>query len=408
MHICLVSKSNEISKQNITEYGHLLSTSRHLVKLGHKITIINWKSSLSEKTYEEDSIKIYFLGVGHYKSVQEFPEMAMNLILEISEEIPIDVVHSFDTSFKNFRQKTKKKKIALSYGVECTSMMSVFSKFAETYTSDLKALSKLVKTSSWFLRKYFFEDYKLLKQADAIFVTSPKQALALERYYLYPSLHTYQIPLSLALGYFPIKQKKTEIMQELDLDYNSQIIVARDDFQDLSESKFLLEAFEKVAIRKPRAKLLVIGDGPEFKKAELACLQLALDSKVIFLGKITKKKYLDYVNLGDIFIQLTARSSGLGVSLLEAMSQEKIVIGSAFSPIANFITHDLNGFLIRPGEKEALTNMIIDIFEKPKKHKDLGLEARKKIIETLDRKSLALSAANAFQEISTYRQRKFW
>ena len=408
MHICFVTKNDDISRIGLNDYGHILPTARQLAKLGHQIRIITWKpQGADHASISEENIDVDFLGVGHFKSIQEFPDLALQKILEIHKTKPLDIVHSLDTKFKSFNKYFPKKPFALSFGVECTSMMEVFARFSNTYASDFTALTSMLSASAWFLKKYFFEDYKLLKKADGILVTSPKQTLALDRYYLYASTRTYQIPLSLASGYFPKKEKNEKLMAKLNLEANSQVVVARDSFHDLRQTEFLLNAFEKVAIKKPRARLLIIGDGAHFKTAERICLELALDAKVTFLGKISKKAYLDYINLGDIFIQLSAHTSGLGIALLEAMSQEKIVIGSEFSPISNFITDKVNGLLIRPGESESLTNYIIDIFENAQNYHEFGRQARTKVIETLDRKKLAQNTADAFQSIIDRKQRLF-
>lgn len=400
MHICFVTKNDDISRMGTNDYGHILPTARQLAKLGHKIRIITWKPpTLEESFYEEENIIVDFIGVGHFKSVQEFPDLALKQIQNIQQQDPIDIVHSLDTKFKSLKKVFPKKPFALSYGVECTSMMDVFAKFSNTYADDFSALTSMIYASFWFLKKFFTEDYQLLSQADGILVTSPRQTLALDRYYLYATTRTYQIPLSLASGYFPKKEKSEKLMTKLGLESNSQVVISRDSFHDLKQTEFLLHAFEKVAIKKPRAKLLIIGDGTHFKAAERISLELALGNRVIFLGKLSKKTYLDYVNLGDIFIQLSGHTSGLGIALLEAMSQEKIVIGSEFSPISNFITDRVNGLLIRPGESESLTNYIIDIFENPNSYLEFGRQARTKVIETLDRKKLAQSTALAFESM---------
>ncbi len=408
MHICFVTKNDDISRIGLNDYGHILPTARQLAKLGHKINIITWKpQGADHASITEDNIQVDFLGVGHFKSIQEFSDLALQKIQELHKIEPFDIVHSLDTKFKNLPKYFPKKRFALSYGVECTSMMDVFAKFSNTYASDFTALTSMLYASTWFLKKYFFEDYRLLKQADGILVTSPKQALALDRYFLYATTRTYQIPLSLASGYFPKKDKNEKLMTKLGLEANSQVVVARDSFHDLRQTEFLLNAFEQVAIKKPRARLLIIGDGAHFKRAERLCIELALDARVTFLGKISKKAYLDYINLGDIFIQLSGHTSGLGIALLEAMAQEKIVIGSEFSPISSFITDKINGLLIRPGESESLTHLIIDIFENPLGYLEFGRQARAKVIETLDRKKLAQNTATAFASIIQRKQRRF-
>lgn len=89
----------------------------------------------------------------------------------------------------------------------------------------------------------------------------------------------------------------------------------------------------------------------------------------------------------------------MGQSLFEAMAQEKIVIGSEFSPISYFIEDRQDGYLIRPGEKEKLTQLIIKGFEKAEETLALGQNARSKIIQNFDRKALASHACLAFYQI---------
>lgn len=400
LHICLVTRSAPATTAP-NDQGHILPMARQFTKLGHKVTILTWKSNqTSSEMYQEESLNVLFLGVGHYKSIKDFPEMAMQKIYQIHQEAPIDIVHSLDTPFKSKSARLlKKRQFALSYGVEVTSMMDVFSKFIKTYSGDWSAVSHFMSGSLLFLKRYMAEDYATLRQADGVFVTSPKQSLALDRYYLYPSLRTYQVPISLATGFFPKRNKDPELMEHLSLDQKSQVVVARHDMQDLAEISFILDAFEKVAIKKPRARLLIIGDGPFLKQAERHSLDLALASRVHFLGQLPRKKYVDYIALGDIFIQLNARTSGMGQSLFEAMAQEKVVIGSAFSPISYFIEDQKQGYLIRPGEKEKLTHLIIRSFEKDEETLSLGQKARLKVIENFDRKTLAAHACHAFEQI---------
>lgn len=399
MHICFVTKSAPTTT-GPNEQGHILPMARQIIRLGHKVTILTWKTNLTdEEKYSEENIDVLFLGVGHYKTIKEFPKIASEKIFELHAKHPIDIVHSMDTPLDLINKSHRRRPFALSYGVETTSMMEVFTKFSKTYSPDWASWSALASSSAWFVKKYFFEDYKILKQADGIFVASPKQSIALDRYYLYPSLRTYQIPLGLATGFFPKKDKSKELMESLSLDYKSQVVVARNDMEDLSEMIFLLDAFERVAIKKTRAHLIIIGDGPYLKLAERHSLNLALADRVHFVGQLPRKKYVDYIALGDIFIQLNARTSGVGQSLFEAMAQEKVVIGSEFSPISYFIEDQKEGYLIRPGEKEKLTHLIIRIFERTDEFKEIGQNARSKIIENFDRKTLAANTCQAFQKI---------
>ena len=73
-------------------------------------------------------------------------------------------------------------------------------------------------------------------------------------------------------------------MKKIGLPANAQVVVTITDMQDLTEMRYLLRSFEKVAIKKPAARLIVIGTGPLRKEIEFEMLNLALGSRVHFVG----------------------------------------------------------------------------------------------------------------------------
>ena len=87
---------------------------------------------------------------------------------------------------------------------------------------------------------------------------------------------------------------------------------------------FLLEAFAQVRAVRPRARLLVIGDGPEAARLReigatlgLRCGKAGDDTDVIFAGM--QPEPLRYVRLGRVFV-LPSRYEGLPNALIEALA----------------------------------------------------------------------------------------
>lgn len=66
---------------------------------------------------------------------------------------------------------------------------------------------------------------------------------------------------------------------------------------------------------------------------------------MIFTGSIPSSELTDYIVLSDIYVNLSSRTTGFEPSMLEAMAQKKVVIGSELSPISTIITDGLDGFL---------------------------------------------------------------
>ena len=252
-------------------------------------------------------------------------------------------------------------------------------------------------------KNYFLKDYFTLKQAQAIFVSNPEQALALERYYLYPPENIFQIPLDSFMISFTQKSKSSKLLKSLNLSPETPIMATASSMNHPGDIYFLLDVFEKIALIYPKAQFLIIGDGPHFKDIERCVLLKALDSRVTIARNVPLASLSDFIGLSDIFINLNPYASGLGRTLIEAMAQKKVIIGSELSPISTIIENGVNGYLIRPGETQRCINLIDLLFSDSNKRIQLGERARKNILSIFDQDLLAKKALYAFQKI---RQRK--
>lgn len=73
----------------------------------------------------------------------------------------------------------------------------------------------------------------------------------------------------------------------------------------------------------------------------------------------------------DIFI-LPSYIEGLPICILEAMSYKKPIITTPVGGIPEIITHDKNGILVPPGDKNALAKAIITLYSDPDKCQLIG------------------------------------
>jgi glycosyltransferase involved in cell wall biosynthesis len=64
---------------------------------------------------------------------------------------------------------------------------------------------------------------------------------------------------------------------------------------------------------------------------------------------------LNYISSSSIYVDLSSQSTGLEPSLIEAMAQKKVVIGSELSPISEIIEDTKDGFLVRPADDITLS-----------------------------------------------------
>jgi 1,2-diacylglycerol 3-alpha-glucosyltransferase len=145
--------------------------------------------------------------------------------------------------------------------------------------------------------------------------------------------------------------------------------------------------------------LIIIGNGPRFKEIEYEVLNLALGSKVIFAGAVSQSDIPDYISLADAFVNLSSRTTGFEPSLLEAMAQKKVIIGSEVSPIATIVEHGKEGFLIRPADVVELAVLLHDLFNERLSTLEIGEHARQKVTGLFDPEKMVRETMDAYYKI---------
>ncbi len=398
LNICLVGQRIQILSRS-SDHGFLWPIARGLAKQGHKVTVLSTLSSVGKAEVERDGVKAFFLQEDPDSKHQSFEDLAFKKFKQLHAVQPFHIVHCMDSSGYIIGKNKKNFKISIAYDIESTQMSQLFSILGMGQETLRSLLTTAFAVAYKFLSTYFGKDRKLLKTADGIFVTNPQQRIILERYYLYPDYHIYQVPYGVDLGDLTPRGNPTELRRKLDLPENSQTAVTISDMTEIREIIPLLQAFERVAIKKPNAYLIIVGNGPYFKEIEFEVLKRALGSRVIMPGAVKNLELMDYILVGDVYINLSSRTTGFEPSMIEAMAQKRVIIGSEVSPIANVVEDRGDGFLIRPADTDTLTQLLIQIFSGDIPVEEMGEKARAKVVDLFDPQRMIQSVNEAYRNI---------
>jgi len=400
-HICFVGKTFSMVQKS-GDKESIWPIAEKLSEQGCKVTIVAYKSPTHAKTVQKGNVVVHFVASGsEFVSKEEFPSLALNSLSSLHEQDCFDHVHSLDTPLKHFKRSFKNKKPSLSYGVQVSNIEEMFLLLGPTDDSLWSMIKSTLIYPIYFINRFFFRDYFVLREAQGVLVNSPKQALSLERHYLYPPNWIFQIPLDSYVSDLIFRKKSEVLMEKYNLNTNTPVLATATNMKKPNELFFLLDVFEKVALTHPTAKFLIFGSGPYYKEVEKRVLLKALDSRVIFTKNVSNAQIPDYISLSDIFININYTTSGFGPSLMEAMAQEKVIIGSEFSPISSVIENGKNGFLIRPGEVQKCAHLIDQIFTGALDKESLGKTAREDIKNILNRDKLTEKTLKAFKKINS-------
>ncbi|MBL7689362.1 MAG: glycosyltransferase family 4 protein [Bdellovibrionaceae bacterium] len=389
---------------------------RGLAFRGHNVTIITGESVAGPggTTLEADGVRIVSLASprsARHRALRashqpRFQDLVRRRFLELHKETPFHLVHALDGSAVRVGQMKKAVGVAsfaMAYDVQATSMADLFAIMGMGQETLGSILNTGLNVGVRFLSTYFGHDRRLLATADGVFVASPRERIALERYYLYPDAKVHTVPYGIEVN----AARPSEAAEDAEkqnapwntLSESCKIAVTVSDMNDVGEMLSLLHAFEKVAIKKPNARLLIIGDGPRFKEIEFESLNLALGSKVIFTGALNHDEQVKVISKAHVFVNLSARTSGFEPSLLEAMAQKKVVIGSEMSPMAAMIEHGLEGFLVRPADVTEITELLLAVFEERLPTDQIGDAARAKIASLFDPEKMVVETLKAYRSI---------
>ncbi|MFZ0475919.1 MAG: N-acetyl-alpha-D-glucosaminyl L-malate synthase BshA, partial [Halobacillus sp.] len=103
-----------------------------------------------------------------------------------------------------------------------------------------------------------------------------------------------------------------------------KVVIHISNFRKVKRVPEVVHAFSKIAAEVP-AKLLLVGDGPEYSDVHQLVKDLDLEGQVLFLGK--QENVSDLLSISDLKLLLSEKES-FGLVLLEAMACGVPCIGS--------------------------------------------------------------------------------
>lgn len=121
----------------------------------------------------------------------------------------------------------------------------------------------------------------------------------------------------------------------------------------------LIDVVHKCARDGVNVKLNIGGNG-EVERLKELINELSLQNNVIFHGWVSGEQKAQLFRNNDVLV-LPSYYEGLPLSVVEAFSYGKPVIASSVGAIPEIVLHGQNGFLIQPGDVEALQQCIIQL-----------------------------------------------
>lgn len=142
---------------------------------------------------------------------------------------------------------------------------------------------------------------------------------------------------------------------------------------------FLIEVFAGLCVARPELRLLLVGDGANAPDLKEQSRSRGLQNRIIFTGKIARTDVPAHIAAMDIAVLPHSNPFGSPVALFEFMAMAKPVVVANFGPIAEVVTHNANGLIFEPENRDAFSRALESILDDPSRRRELGSAARRTI-----------------------------
>lgn len=156
-------------------------------------------------------------------------------------------------------------------------------------------------------------------------------------------------------------------------DPSTRVLMHASNFRPVKNIPVVIQTFAEVR-RRLRAKLVMVGDGPEKAGAEQLARELGVHRDVLFLGNQDLMEEL--LPLADVFL-LPSSSESFGLVALEALSAEVPVVSSNAGGLPEVVEHGVTGFLHDPQHVAGHVSSVLTLLGDERLRRSMGRRGRK-------------------------------
>ncbi len=166
----------------------------------------------------------------------------------------------------------------------------------------------------------------------------------------------------------------------------------------------LLEAMRLIVQKLPDTQCLIAGEGQDKNRFKSYCAELGLDGNVRFLGWVQFEEIPLYLAAADIFVGPSKTSVGgwveaQGLTFLEAMVAETVVIATASGGIKESVIDQKTGYLVDEASPGQIAAVVLSINHDNSELGDVVKKATTHVQENFSRKVVAAQFDNLFTDL---------
>lgn len=156
-----------------------------------------------------------------------------------------------------------------------------------------------------------------------------------------------------------------------------KLLVHVSNFRAVKRPLDCVEILAKVKEKGGKARLIMVGDGPERSACYYQAEKLGVKDETVFVGK--QANISDYLGVADVFL-LPSELESFGLAALEAEACEVPVIATRIGGIPEVVTDGETGFLSDIGDTEKMSDDVMKLLKDEDMRIAFGEKARESAI----------------------------
>lgn len=152
-----------------------------------------------------------------------------------------------------------------------------------------------------------------------------------------------------------------------------KVVVHVSNFREVKRVPEVVSVFNRILENDIKAKLLLVGDGPDRQRAEQRCRDLGICNQVRFLGK--QDQVEEVLSIADLFL-IPSGSETFGLAALEAMSCSVPVISSNIGGLPEVNVQGETGYLCDLDDIDCMGEYAVKILSDEALHEKMAKNAR--------------------------------
>lgn len=175
----------------------------------------------------------------------------------------------------------------------------------------------------------------------------------------------------------PADAEEHELLDEMGIPRGLRLVTIVANLRhEVKDIPTFLRAAARVRARVPDAAFVVAGEGPLEERLRGLAARLGISGAVFFVGRCTYVAELLHVS--DVCV-LSSVAEGFSNSILEYMAAARPVVATDVGGAREAVVEGQTGYLITPGDDEALAARVAALLEEPSRARAFGEAGRARV-----------------------------